>query len=348
MRSERLTRKTHLKKHASIPDSDIQVFDLTQNESWALSSLLSQNAAGDEEEIRALPFSFQTEHNMLIWAAMALNESPAARAMMIEAAGQGWSVSFTDMQGGGFFMDTQRRLLLLDNFCMAPVAVGRSMYFRNALLTTFIRALRDIWHEERGITAGSDYAPEHALMFERVRAADCDTVTVLCCWELRGAGFADVWRHLLGSAEGDMAMVFTRFLERDPGALFDGAALAYAFRQWYADEVRVDGSDHSVLEALDDILTEAGVRNPFGQRELKPLDLEDISQLPDGTRYLAGLGHTVLHDPFFAGLHDPINQTHLFHLMYDMEVTLVNNVPFRDGGLARKIFPGAESVKTFR
>lgn len=348
MRSERLTRKTHLKKHASIPDSDIQVFDLTQNESWAFSSLLSQNATGDDEEIRALPFSFRTEHDMLVWASMALNESPTARAMMIEAAGQDWSVSFTDMQGGGFFMDTQRRLLLLDNFCMVPGAIGRSMYFRNALLTTFIRALRDIWHEERGITAGSDYAPEPTLMFERVRAADCDTVTVLCCWELRGAGFADVWRHLLGSAEGDMAMVFTRFLERDPGALFDGAALAYAFRQWYADEVRVDGSDHAVLESLDDILTETGVRNPFGQRELKPLDLEDISQLPDGTRYLAGLGHTVLHDPFFAGMHDPINQTHLFHLMYDMEVTLVNNVPFRDSGLARKIFPGAESVKTFR
>jgi hypothetical protein len=51
------------------------------------------------------------------------------------------------------------------------------------------------------------------------------------------------------------------------------------------------------------------------------------------------MGETIRRDPFFAGLNDPINQTHLFHLIYDTEVTMVNNVPFRDARLARKIFP---------
>ncbi len=142
-----------------------------------------------------------------------------------------------------------------------------------------------------------------------------------------------------------MAIVFTRFLERDPGALFNGAALAYAFRQWYADTARVDGVDHDTLERLDDIL--GGMDQPasFGQNRLDETVLEDLATLPDGTRYLQGLGEGILRDPFFAGLNDPINQTHLFHLIYDLEVVMVNNVPFRDARLARMIFPQAEATR---
>lgn len=348
MRAERLTRKTHLKKHIELPDSDIQTFDLSQQKSWALAEVLREIARMPARDDRAQEFNFSDEYELIVWAMQMLNESPTGRALMIQAAERGWFIGQTDLQIGGFFMNTQDRLLLLDHFSMAPAALGRSLYFRNAFLTTFIRAIRDIWHTENNAVTESDCGPEDLLMLERVRAADCDTVTLLCCWELRGAGHAEIWRHLLGSAEGDMAMIFTRFLERDPGAHFDGAALAYAFRQWYADETRVDSSDHDTLEMLDNMLAESCVRNPFGQRELKISAIEALSLLPDGTCYLAGLGHTILHDPFFAGLHDPINQTHLFHLMYDMEVTLVNNVPFRDGSLARKIFPGTETIKTFR
>jgi len=351
MRAERLTRKTHLKRHMELPEcGELRVFDLTQQESWALADLLqdSEEHTNTNHESRANPHAFTSTEDIVSWAVATLADSPTARAMMMAAAERGWKIGLTDLHTGGFYMDAANSLILLDHFAMSPDALGRSMYFRNALLVTLIRSLRDLWHEERQIADASTYQPENLLMLERVRAADCDTVTILCCWELRGAGTSDIWRHLLGSAEGDMAMIFTRFLERDPSALFDGSALAYAFRQWYADETRVDGSDHETLELLDDVLVESGQRNPFGQQELNALYLEDISLLPDGTRYLAGLGQTILHDPFFAGLHDPINQTHLFHLIYDMEVTLVNNVPFRDGSLARKVFPDAETVRSWR
>ena len=134
--------------------------------------------------------------------------------------------------------------------------------------------------------------------------------------------------------------VHPKVLERDPSSLFDGAALAYAFRQWYADENRVDTVDHETLESLDAMISsEQGV---FGAKRLNGAIIEAMSELPDGFRYLRGLGQMVKDDPLFSGLHDPINQTHLLHLSYDMEVTMVNNVPFRDDKLARLIFPDME------
>lgn len=349
MRADRLTRKTYLKKHHVRPDGEITIYDMT-----GTSAAMQECVRLDEieiptvaacESITALPESFETGHDILVWCAALMAESPAASRLWLDAQNDGWSVGIADLHSAGFHLDIPNKQILLDHFSLTPQALGRSAYFRNTLLITLVRALRDIWHERRLVPFESEYGPEDVLMLERVRSADCDAVTVLAVWELRGAGYADIWRHLIGSAEGDMALIFTRFLERDPTALFDGSALTHAFRQWYADETRVDGCDHETLETLDDVLLGSGETRPFGEKHLEAAALESLATLPDGTCYLAGLGDTILHDPFFAGLRDEINQTHLFQLMYDMEVTMVNNVPFRDRSLARKFFPMGDSLK---
>ena len=351
MKAERLNRKTHLKKLSTKPASETIFHDLTEPEqpgggedqSFALESLINDKEIS-KEALEALPHAFQDERDVLAWCVMLLSESPQANALIKDAAKKGWTVGLCDLNSDGFYLDVVKKQIWLDYFMLTPSALGRSLYFRSALVTTFIRALRDVWHEHRVGAFEERYSPEDVLMLERVRSADCDTATVFVAWELRGAGFGETWRHLLGSEEGDMAIIFTRFLERDPGALFSGTALAYAFRQWYANESRVDGCDHDTLESLDDILLAAGCQNPFGKSSLTAKDVETLSTLPDGTVYLSGMGDTVLCDPFFSGMHDEINQTHLFHLMYDLEVTMVANVPFRDRGLARKIFPEGEIV----
>lgn len=349
MRADRLERRTHFKKLSALPGGDVTVYDLTAciapdtQESTALSSLVNAASFAREsaEDIARRPQYFDTAHQILQWAVAALLHSPCAHRLLDRAAQKGWRVGLTNLNNSGFYMDVPSRTLFLDHFALAPAPLGRSAYFRNALLTTFARALREIAHEDHYGAFEDTFGPEDVLMLERVRAADCDTVTLLMCWELRGAGFPDVWRHLLGAQEGDMALVFTRCLERDPGAHFDGSALAHAFRQWYADDARVDGCDHQTLEALDDRLLadDDGAARAFGETRLTAAMVEELATLPDGTAYLAGLGGAVLKDPFYAGLNDPINQTHLFHLMYDLEVTMVNNVPFRDARLAARIFP---------
>lgn len=350
MRSERLTRKTHLRRLH--PQGDL--IDLTAGGDgeqicaetlWTLEELMDEALCFAPESVQEDPCRFESADDALIWCARMIDHSPTARRLMETAAEGGWTVGLGDLKNEGFCLDPENRRIVLDHFCLAPEALARSAFFRHVMLTTFIRALRDVWHEDRFDAPEASYAPDHVLMLERVRVADCDTVTILCGWELRAAGFSEVWRHLLGSEEGDMAIIFTRFLERDPGALFSGAALAYAFRQWYADVSRVDGVDHDTLENLDAMIENADRTCPFGQRCLDPEALEDLATLPDGTRYLSGLGAGIMRDPFFAGLNDPINQTHFFHLMYDMEVVMVNNVPFRDSKLARRIFPEAEVTR---
>jgi hypothetical protein len=194
--------------------------------------------------------------------------------------------------------------------------------------------LRDIWHADKEGFFEEDYKPDAVLLLERARAADTDSVSIFIAWELRGAGYNEMWRHALGAEDGDMARVLMNILGRYPTALYNGMALAHVFRQWYADIARVDALDHISLQEMDGILEENNIR--FGENQALAEEFEALSLLPDGVCYLKELGDTVAKDPFFNGLNDSVNQSHLFQIVYDSKVTYANGIPFRDAKLARK------------
>ncbi len=268
-----------------------------------------------------------------------LSASPSARLMIKEAVSEKWQISLSDLNGGEYWIDVDERLILLDNNALTPSALFNSNYFQNMLLITMIKALRDIWQEKRHGAFDESYRAEHVITMERIRAADCDVVSVLVAWELRCEEHSDLWRHLIGSENGDLAMSFSGFLERTPSAQFNGKALAAVFKQWFRCEDRVNACDHNSLEYLDEVLAETQEQNPFGDKKPSKIKVEILSCLPDKTAYLRGLGSEILNDPLYCGMDDPINQTHLFHIMYDLEATIVENVPFRDPKLAKMMFP---------
>lgn len=270
--------------------------------------------------------------------------SPVGAALIKEAADNGWAVILDDMQDCEFSIDVERKLIELDHHGLKAEGLMRSAYFGNMALINLVKALRDIYHEKRHGAFDFLFGPEAILMLERVRAADCDVIATLIAWELRSEGHTDIWRHCIGSENGDIAMAYSNYLERDPSSQFNGKALKAAFQSWYHCDDRISNCDHQTLEYMDDIIDTANVKNPFGNKVPTHIAIELLSCLPDKTAYLQGFGQEVLIDPCYAGLNDDMNQTHLMHILYDLEVTYVNNVPFRNADLAARIFPAGESL----
>lgn len=270
----------------------------------------------------------------------ALLASPVARQLIKEAASDGWMLSIDEREGYDFHLDVMERQIVLDDNGLSAQALGRSEYFRHVIMVSLIRALRDVWQEKRHGGFDEEYGPEDILMLERIRAADCDVIAVLVAWELRSEGQGDLWRHMIGSEDGDIAMAFSGYLERNPAGTFDGGALCAAFKQWYRSVERINACDHETLEYMDFLVRDNRNTNPFGHEKLTPVGAEVLSCLPDKTAYLRGQGREILKDPFYAGLQDEINQAHLMQVLYDMKVVHVQGVPFRDTELAEKMFPG--------
>ncbi len=304
---------------------------------WPMADLYEER--GEFETIASDAINPYCERDILIWCLSTLGASPTARMMLKEAMAVGWEMGLADLRGHDFHLDVPDKIIMLDNNGLLPTALGNSEYFRNILLVSMVRALRDMWQEKRH-GGFEKYDLEAILMLERARAADCDALSVLVAWEMRSEGYAQLWRHIIGTQEGDMALSFSQYLEKDPSSLFSGKALAAAFRQWYQSEERVNACDHETLEYLDSLVLAYGGDNPFGDMELTPVGLELISCLPDKTAYLQRQGREILSDPLYAGLRDAINQSHFMHIMRDLKLTYVHGIGFRDPGLAEKIFPG--------
>ena len=284
--------------------------------------------------LNTLPNRFDNDFDVLQWLAALIAESPLGMALLYEAQDAGWRIAICDLEMEGYHLDITNKVIELDGLQLEPYALAQSSNHINMILLIFAKALRDVWHEERWGGFEENYKPEAVLMLERARAADIDCVSIFIAWELRSQGYTDIWRMIIGSEDGDIARVLINILERYPTALYNGMALAHMFRQWYVDEQRVDALDCCSLQQMDFILEENNVR--FGERAALSKEFELLSCLPDGGVYLHDLGDTVAKDPFFNGLNDAVNQSHLFQIIYDTKVTYVHGIPFRDAKLARK------------
>lgn len=276
--------------------------------------------------------------DVLSWCVSTLDQSPTGRLMLREAIDKDWTLALEDLGGSDYCIEVDQKTLILDNNALIPSTLGRSTYFRNITLITLIKALRDIWQEKRYGGFDETYAPEHVIVMERIRAADLDVMAVLTAWELRSEEQSDIWRHMIGSDIGDMAMNYAGYLERDPTAQFNGLALRATFGQWFRGEERVNSCDRDTLDYLDDVLMSCG-GDGFGTKKPSKMNIEMLSCLPDKTAYLQGYGTEILSNPLYAAIDDEINQSHLFQIIHDTKAVIVENVPFRDEALALKIFP---------
>jgi len=347
------TRKSKERSH---PCDDVFGADLYSShesgDSWALASLYCEysqkspySQADESNDVTAvLDCEFENvdlsgKEDLLSWATSILSISPTARRLVKEASKEGWSLALEDLRGPDFHLDVPTKRIVLDRGELSEFALARSNYFSSILVISLIRALRDVWQEKRNGAFDEDYAPESILSLERIRAADLDVIAVLVAWELRCEGHNNLWRHILGSEDSDLAMRFSGFLEREPSSTFTHKALAATFAQWFRSEERVSTCDHETLDYMDEVLATSEIKNPFGKGSVQKIDIERLSCLPDKTAYLQHDAQSIISDPLYAGMNDEINQSHLMHIIYDVNVTHVQGVPFRNFDLAERIFP---------
>lgn len=342
VRSDRFERKGPNLKSRKLPENVvISRSRLADDNGTFLEPVLlgAINACGIDLE--KFPYAFETDTDVLDWLCAMTHESPTARSIMIEAQMDGWAVCLDDLGNQSFSIDDEAHCISLGHFGFTANALGRSAHYRNLMFVSFVKALREIWHEREGHDFRDTHRAEAVLMLERARAADLDTIAILTAWELRGAGYGDAWRYMLGSEEGDMAMIFTRAIEKDPAGFYDGSVLARTFCQWYGDESRVASCDHDILEQMDILVHDAQGAQVFGTSPMNAKDVEKLSRLPATRSYLEGMGRNICTDPYFVSMHDAINESHLFQIVYDSKVVMVEGVPFRDRKLAKLIFPVA-------
>jgi hypothetical protein len=318
------------------PVSDPSIIDCEAEA--AQNTVLLSDFVKDGEPLPANPEDCATYADVIRTALSILMQSPSAGALVRDAAASGWSISLQAQGTFDFMLDLDEKIIALDHADLEPFSLASSGHFLSSLMISLIKALRDAWQQKRNSGYENMFRPESVLLLERVRAADACVLAVLCSWELRTEDHPALWRTMIGSEYGDLALTFSGTLEREPASAFTQHALALTFQQWFRDETRVAACDHETLDMMDGLLAQAKP-HMFGKKSPTHICVELFSCLPDRTAYLRGDGAEILKNPYFSGLDDPVNQTHLFQILHDSEAHYAGGIAFRSPDLAAMIFP---------
>lgn len=318
---------------SKLPQGETLAIDSTQTayfDAFCIEPFWADAEENSEQKIKAPSHTSSKQHTMK-WLCSILSQSPTLSTLLDEIDIEDWRFVISQDLSETYKIDLDHDAVLLPS-------IMRKNDSRSNLVFNTIRALRDMWYEDNHFDVYDTLNPEELLKWERLRSADIDSFTVLVAWELRIAGEKELWRTLMGSDIGDMAMVFQAVDENQHGLKSYEKTLFHAFRQWFMAEERINNTDSITLAAMDEAIFDDKLQRPFGKFRLEAKDVEERITLPKEIGYLSGM-ENVLFNPDFCVIPNEINQTHFFHIMNDIQTVSVKGVRFRDKALAAKIFP---------
>ncbi len=274
----------------------------------------------------------------LAWCLSMALESESAAALLFSLPLEKWTISLSKEDTGYYFDSSTHHLTVGLDEGTAEI-LQDSPFLRNTLFFDFLYALRDIWFETYTGALSAELHPEDYLKWERFRQADISSFSILCSWEILNSGDDSLWRHVTAFENGDMALAFVRKLTHPSMQSAKGLEDAQwqAFKTWYRDHDRVTFCDRDTLSYMDDRILEQG--NTFGRTRFNAEFMKEIANLSGFQSYFEGNEKDLTRAPEFSLLPDEICQTHLLHIISDLESVEVAGIRFRDRTLASKIFP---------
>jgi hypothetical protein len=179
------------------------------------------------------------------------------------------------------------------------------------------RALRQAWLHLKGTAIHPlHFAPEEAVLLNRIQHADLACTIVRTAWELNLSGQKDAWGRILTGSAYDLAVGFAREAIADFRALNNGQAAHATFERWFFSG-RCKDIDRKLIQQM--LADHHGL--VFEHPQVSKMVTNDIiartGELPVGRNYLNGLIETVLSDPLFTEVRDRSNANFLWFIKFE-------------------------------
>ena len=156
------------------------------------------------------PAHFETDEDALVWGLSVLCETRLGRDLAYDARFEDWSIEVDDIEQACHIIDPQLRILILPRFSVSPPTLARSQNDRAAFILELARGLRGIWHDMTGVRENFDLTADDQILMSRLRRADHDLCALRMAWDLREQGLGGLWRQIIASQLGDLAMIARR------------------------------------------------------------------------------------------------------------------------------------------
>lgn len=180
-----------------------------------------------------------------------------------------------------------------------------------------VRALRQAWLHLNGAAINPlNFAPEEAVLLNRIQHADLVCAVIRAAWEFNLAGQKGAWSRILTGSAYDLAVGFAREAITDFRALNNGSAAHAVFERWFFSG-RCKDVDRKLIQHM--LADHHGLI--FDHPHISKMVTGDIiartGDMPVGKNYLTGLIEIILTDPLFTEVRDRSNANFLWFIKFE-------------------------------
>ncbi|MBU6235333.1 MAG: hypothetical protein KGQ41_05775, partial [Alphaproteobacteria bacterium] len=179
------------------------------------------------------------------------------------------------------------------------------------------RAIRQAWLHMNGAAIHPlHFAPEEAVLLNRIQEADCAIMAIRAAWEMNLSGEKAAWARIITLSGYDLATGFAREAIADFRALNNGHAGHAAFERWFFSG-RCKDVDRKLIQQM--LADNHGLvfENPQVSKMVTNDIIARTGELPMGKNYLSGLVETILSDPLFTEVRDRSNANFLWFIKFE-------------------------------
>lgn len=177
--------------------------------------------------------------------------------------------------------------------------------------------LRQAWMHLKGAAIHPlHFAPEEAILLNRIQVADLAVTALRAAWEMKLAGHDGVWSRMLTGSSYDIAQSFAREAIADFRALASGAASNAAFEKWFLSD-RCKEVDRNLIQSMLSDNHGLVFNHPQVSRSVTADIIARTGEQPQGKNYLTNMVEIILADPLFTEIRDRSNANFLWFIKFE-------------------------------
>ncbi len=179
------------------------------------------------------------------------------------------------------------------------------------------RELRRHWQHRNGaLIHPLMFHPDHAILVNRLQAADLAAGMVRIAWELQLSGDKTAWNYIENSAMADLGRSFAREAYLDFRTLNNGMAAAAVVETWFLSE-RCRTQDKILIRQMLADYKGYVFNMQLSSQTVTPALISALGAMPYGNNYLAKHAQTILGDPIFTEIRDRSNANFLWFIKFE-------------------------------
>jgi|GEM_PF-830968 len=235
----------------------------------------------------------------------ALKQSGFTSALLEGCAARGLTIH-TNASVDTAFYDRDQIAIHVNPRLSAPLA---------ALMAA--RSLRQAWlHINGALINPLHFAPEEAVLLNRIQNADQICAMMRTAWELNLSGNKDAWARILTGSAYDLAVGFAREAISDFRSLTNGSAAHATFERWFFSG-RCKDTDRKLIQSM--LADHHGLvfDNPAVSKMVTADIIARTGDMPQGKNYLSASVDIILSDPLFTEVRDRSNANFLWFIKFE-------------------------------